>query len=220
MPDPIRKAVGATMLLAPLLGLVSAIASPALKSGSAAQLAEIARHPDRWYLYALFVTASMWLLVPAIVGLVGLVSERAPRLGLVGGALALLGALVAVGDATTELMYWQMGAPSADPAQMAALADRYESAAGSSLVFAVGGLAIVVGLALLAAALWRQRVAPAWAAAAVPVGVVVNIAGFSVNSNGVVLASNLVLVAGLGWVGHRLLVSPTTPAGRPALSPG
>jgi hypothetical protein len=218
MQDPIRKALGATMILAPLLGLVSAIASPALKSGSAAQLAEITRHPDRWYVYALFVTASMWLLVPSIVGLVGLVCRRAPRLALVGGALSLLGALVAVGDGTTELMYWQMGVPAADPAQMAALADRYENAAGSSLLFTVGGLAIIFGLAMLGAALWRLRLAPLWAAAAVPLGTIVNIVGFSLNSNSVVLVSNLVLLVGLGWVGRRLLAAPTTRVGQPALS--
>jgi hypothetical protein len=218
MPNPIRRAVAVAMFLAPLLGIVSAVASPELKSSAGAKLAEIASHSDRWYLYALFVTASMWLFVPAVVGLTGMVSGRAPRLGLLGGGLALLGALVATGDATTELMYWQMGAPGADRAQMAALADRYENAVGTSLVFTVGGLALVVGLAILAVALWRLRIAPAWAAAGLPVGAIVNIVGFAANSNAVVIVSNVVLLAAFGWIGRLLLAEP---AGHPrqALAP-
>jgi hypothetical protein len=209
MPNPIRKALAATMMLSPLLGLASAVASPSLRSSASAKLAEIAQHSDRWYLYALFVTASMWLLVAAVVGLTSMVAERAPRLALLGGGLALFGALVATGDATTELMYWQMGAPGANRVQMTALADRYENAVGSSLVFAVGGLAVIAGLAILGVALWRLRLAPSWAAAGVPVGTVVNVIGFSANSNAVVIASNLVLLATLGWIGRLQFATPT-----------
>jgi hypothetical protein len=208
MPNPFRKSVAAAMILSPLLGLVSALASPALHANATATLAEIARHSDRWYLYALFATASMWLLVPAVLGLTSLVAERAPRLSLLGGGLALLGALVATGDATTELLYWQMGAPGADRTQMAALANRYDNAAGSSLVFAVGGIAIIVGLAILAALLWRSRRAPVWAALGVPAGTILNIAGFAASSNVAVIASNLVLLATLGWIGRLLLTEP------------
>jgi hypothetical protein len=218
MPDPFRKTLAATMILAPLLGIVSAIASPPLRSGTEAQLAEITRHPDRWYVYALFITASCWLLVPAVIGLTAMLAGRAPRLSLLAGALSLLGVLVAVGDATTELMYWQMGAPGADRAQMVALSDRYDNAIGSSLVFTVGGLAVIVGLAILAVALWRERLAPAWASACLPVAAIVNIAGFSLSSNAIVTVSNVVFLVGFGWIGIRLLTAPASSAGR-ALQP-
>jgi hypothetical protein len=210
MPDPFRKAIGATMILAPLLGIVSAVASPPLRSGTEAQLAEVTQHPDRFYVYALFIMASCWLLVPAVVGVTAQLAERAPRLSLLGGALSVLGALIAVGDATTELVYWQMGAPAADRAQMVALSDRYDDATGSSLVFTIGGLAVVVGLALLAVALWRHGLTPVWVAACLPAGAIVNIAGFSVSSNAVVLVSNVVFLAGFGWIGGRLLTTATT----------
>jgi len=213
MPDAIRKALGVTMILAPVLGVVSAVAAPPLRSSTSAGLAEIARHQDRWYVYALFISASMWLLVPAIVGLIGMVAGRAPRLTLLGGALALFGALVATGDAMTELMYWQIGAPGADRAQMVALSDRYENATGTSLIFTAGGLAVIAGLAILAGLLWRLRLAPPWAAFGVPLGAVVNIVGFTLNDNAVVTVSNLVLLAALGWIGRILLAAPR-PAGR------
>jgi hypothetical protein len=219
MPNQIRRAVGVAMILSPLLALVSAFASPALRASASGKLAEIAQHSDRWYLYALLGTVSMWLFVPAVVGLTSMVSARAARLSLVGGGLALLGALVATGDATTELMYWQMGAPGADRAQMAALAERYEHAAGSSLVFAVGGLALIIGLLLLGVALRRLRLAPAWAALGVPVGVIVNIVGFSSNSNALVIASNVVLLAALGRIGLLWLWPDQAGRPQPVLKP-
>jgi hypothetical protein len=218
MPNLTRKTCGAAMILAPLLGLASAIAAPPLKSSAGAKLAEIVRHQDRWYLYALLITISSWLLVPAVLGLIGIASERAPRLSLIGGGLALLGVLVAVGDATVELMYWQMGAAGADRAQMAALADRYENAAGSSLLFAIGGLALIVGLVLLAIALWRTSAAPAWAAAGIPVGVILNIVALSSSNTALVIASNVVLLATLGWIG-RIVVAERAPDRRPLSQP-
>jgi hypothetical protein len=196
------------MILAPLLALASALVAPALKGSTAAKLAEIADHHDRWYAYALLITVSGWLLVPAVLGLFWMVCARAPRLGLIGGALTLLGAVIAIGDATVELMYWQMGAPGADRTQMAALADRYENAAGSSLIFTIGGLALIFGLVLLAIALWRTRTAPAWAAAGIPLGAVVNVAGFSANNTGLVIASNVVLLAALSRIGRLVFVDP------------
>jgi hypothetical protein len=208
MPNLTRRILGAAMILAPLLALASALVAPALKGRAGAKLAEIANHQDRWYLYALFITVSGWLLVPAVLGLIGSVSERAPRLGLIGGALALLGAVTAIGDATVELMYWQMGAPGGDPAQMAALADRYENATGSSLIFTIGGLALISGLALLAIALWRTRTAPIWAAVGIPLATVLNIAGLSGNSNALVIASDIMLLAALGWIGRLVFTHP------------
>jgi hypothetical protein len=198
------------MIVSPLLGLVSALTSPPLRSSTSAKLAEISSHPDRFYLYALFITASMWLLVPAVLGLTSMVAERRPRLSLVGGALALFGALVATGDATTELLYWQMGAVGANRGQMVALAHRYETAAGSSLIFALGGLGVIIGFAILAGLLWRTHVAPAWAAVGIPAGVLINVVGFSASSDALVIASNLVLLATLGWIGRLLLNEPGT----------
>lgn len=218
MTNLTRKTCGAAMILAPLLGLASAISAPPLKTSAGAQLAEIARHQDRWYLYALFITISSWLLVPAVLGLIGLVSARAPRLSLIGGGLALLGVLVAIGDATVELMYWQMGAAGADRVQMAALAERYQNAAGSSLLFTIGGLAVIAGLVLLAIALWRTGAAPAWAAAGIPVGVVLNIIALSSSNGALVIASNVVLLATLGWIGRIVLAEPA-PYRRPLSQP-
>ncbi|HZP72918.1 MAG TPA: DUF4386 family protein [Gaiellaceae bacterium] len=216
MSKPAKNICGVAMVLAPLLGIASAIASPALQGSDSAKLAEIASHPDRWYLYALFITASSWLFVPAVLALIDILSERSPRLGLVGGGLALLGVLIAIGDGTCELMYWQMGARGADRPQMAALARRFETATGSSQLFTIGGLALIIGLVLLAVALWRTDAVPALAALGLPAGAALNIAGFSSNNNALVIASNAVLLAALGWIASVYLASASE---RQATSP-
>ena len=123
-------------------------------------------------------------------------AERSPRLAHIGGTLSLFGALVAVGDSMSQLMIWQMGADGANRAQMAALLHRFDNVAGASLVFALGGLAIVIGMVLLSIALYRSRTAPAWAAAALVAGMVLNIVGFSSASTGVLIFSAVVLLAG------------------------
>jgi hypothetical protein len=103
--------------------------------------------------------------------------------------------LVAIGDAATELMYWQMGSPEANHDQMAALADRFESANGSSVIYSIGGLAVIVGTLLVAIGLWRTRVVPRWVGVGLVVGMVANIVGFGSASQPVLVASYVVLLA-------------------------
>jgi len=193
-----RVTFAGALLLAPIANLVSTLVSPPLRSTEAASLAEVVRHPDRFYLFTFFVSIGSMLLVPALLGVMRLVRGRSPFLAYVGGALAQLGVLVAIGDSMTQLVFWQMGTPGLDRAQMATLAHRYESAPGSSLFFAVGGLALVAGLVLLAAGLWRARVAPRWTALSLPASAVLNIAGFSAHSIPLLAASCVVMLAGMG----------------------
>jgi hypothetical protein len=200
-----RYALGGSMIGSALLMLGASVASPAIKSNETAQIAVIAQHPARYYLFTILILGSSMLLVPALIGLMRITAERSPRLSNIGGALSLLGALVAVGDSTSQLVIWQMGARGADRAQMAALLHRYDNVAGASVLFSVGGLSVVVGVLLLSIALYRAKAAPAWAAAGVLAGTVLNVVGFSASSVGILIVSSVVLLAALGWIGWQLL---------------
>lgn len=206
-----RSALAAALVLAPLTGLVAAVAHPALKATVAEQIAAIAAHPGRFYVYALFILLSQYLLVPAIFGVMALLRERAPRWTFIAGAVVQTGLLVAIGDAATELVSWQMGAPGADRAQMVALSGRYENTAGSSLIYAIGGLATLVGIALISVALWRTRVAPRWTAVALLAGTVANVVGFSTGQP-VLIASYVVLLVSFVPMAQRLISVPTAMA--------
>ena len=216
LSDPARFArtvLGGSMIGAAVLMLGASLAWPAIKSDEAAQLAVIAQHPTRYYLCTILILGSSMLLVPALIGLMRMSVERSPVLSNLGGALSLLGALVAVGDSASQLVIWQMGARGADRAQMAALLHRFDNVAGSALVFTVGGLTIVVGIVLLSIALYRARAVPAWTSVGLVAGMVLNIVGFSAGSAGVLIVSSVVLLASLGWIGWQVLAGDRGSAG-------
>src|SRR3954464_12907235 len=108
------------LILAPLFALASAAVAPALKTDEGAQLDVIAQHPDRWYWFTLLLLIGSILLVPALLGIAAVVRQRSRRLGDLGGGLAVLGAVVAIGDVMSQFVSWQMVAKGADHAQMAA----------------------------------------------------------------------------------------------------
>jgi hypothetical protein len=192
-----------TLVLAPLFALASALVAPPLKSDAREQIAVIAAHPERWYWFTLLLLVGSILLVPALLWIIGLVRTRAPRLADVGGALALLGAVIAVGDVMTQFLSWQMVKGDADPAQMAALLDRFQNAGGVAIVFSVGGLSVLIGCVLLTIGIIRHHLAPTWAALGFSLAVVVNIVGFTSASNAVVAASWGLLLVSMGGLAAR-----------------
>jgi hypothetical protein len=188
------------LVAAPLFFLFSGLAVPALKSGDNAQLALIAAHPTGWYLFTLFSIVGSLFLVPAAAALMNATRDGAARSAIIGGGLLQLGAYVALIDSATQLVYWKMGRPVADRAAMASLLHRYENAPAASIIFAVGALALVAGSVLLAVALTRTRIAPLWAGALLPLGMVANIAAFVGSSRLLLIASSVALLVPLGFV--------------------
>jgi hypothetical protein len=189
-----------SLVVVPILFALSGIAVPALKSGEVAQVALIAAHPTGWYLFTICSLLGSAALIPASIAMMQMTRLASPFCAIAGAGLLAVGGLVALSDSATQLVYWQMGTKGADPAQMAALIHRYENAAGASAIFMLGALAFVVGSVLVAAALVRAKAAPAWAAVLVPAGLVLNIASFVGSSRLLLIASSLVLLAGLGRV--------------------
>ena len=203
-----RAAAAASLITAPLLGLVAACAWPPLRSGERAQIAAISAQPDRWYIFSLFILLSSIMLVPAMLALMRLLGHTRPAWALIAGSLAELGILIGIGDSATQLVFWQMGAPGASLGQMAALATRYDSAPGAALIFMIGGLATVCGTLLLSAGLWRTHAIPAWTAVAIPAATIANIVGLSANSVPITIASFALLLAAFGRIAVIVRSSP------------
>ncbi len=189
-----RILLAAACVAAPLTGLVAALVTPALRTTASAELSAASAQPGRFYLYAICMLLSGYLLVPAVFALVELVRPARPGWALVAGVIAQTGMLVAVGDAAVELMFWQMGQPGADPGQMTALADRYDAAPGAALVYTIGGLATLVGVVMLGVLLWQSRALSLGAAVALPIGALANVVGFSIASQALLAGSYLILL--------------------------
>lgn len=209
-PRAARLALASALIAAPLLWLAAEAVSPKLAAHSSEQLSIIGQHPDRWYTYTLLLIVGTMVFVPAVIALVRL-GSGSPRLAAIGGTMLGLGTLVAIGDAMSQLMIWQMVGHGADRHQMAALIDRFDNSGGNSAVFGVGGLAFLVGTILLSIALLRSRRTPAWATVLFALGIVLQLVGFTANSVALIMVSSVILVAGMSRQAMSLLASPANP---------
>jgi hypothetical protein len=127
----------------------------------------------------------------------------------VGGGLAVLGSLIAIGDVMSQFVSWQMVAGSANHDQMASLLHRFDNAAGVGVVFSVGGLSVLIGVVILTVGLIRTRVAPAWAAIGLSLATLLNIVAFGSASAVGVAASWVVLLVAMGYIGRSTFARGT-----------
>jgi Domain of unknown function (DUF4386) len=208
--DTIRtSAAGLSLILSPLLLTAAFVILPTTASDPNTALDVIARQPTRWYLFGLLQVLSYLLLVPATLGLVHLAHRRSPAWANVGGALAVLGAITSVAD--TRLWVFaqqQMATPAADRPQMVALLHRLDQAMSASLPFILGALALMIGTVVLAIGLHRSRAVPAPAAAAIGVGMIGTLAAWFAGSQPALITTSILLLAGYGWIGVKLLRHP------------
>jgi len=154
-----------------------------------------------------------------VLGLMYMVRDRSAALGNIGGSLAVIGILVGVGDAVSQLFIWQMVSPGADRAHMVALLTRFDNAGGAAIIFRIGGPALVIGTVILSIALIRARAVPAWAAVGMAIGTFLNIAGFVAGSTLIVVVSSVLLVIALGWIGRLVLASSDQEWEQPSAQP-
>ncbi|MDQ4040299.1 MAG: hypothetical protein M3141_00950 [Actinomycetota bacterium] len=201
-----RKIVAGTcMILAPALFLVSAILAPSSDNDAGAILGAVADHPDRFYISTVIGIAGSVLLVPALLGLMHMLREREVAFGHVGGGLALLGAVVSMLFWGMALMQWQMVRGTGDRAEMTALLDRYMDTAGTA-VFFFFGLALTIGLIVLALGLWRASAVHWSTAGALALGAVVLQIAFFVGTEAAwFVAATAILLVAFATVGRMVL---------------
>jgi hypothetical protein len=192
------------MIGAPVAFLAGTLVHPGLDNGASAQLELIATHPDRWYLTHVLGAVAVVLFVPAVLGAVQLVRERAPLLGPMGGGLALLGLLGWTGIVTVYgLVAWQM--PGGDPGEMAALFHRINHSAGVVVPLRLGSMCMVAGMVMLAIGAARARVAGPWSALFWAAGFPLFAAGGLTAQVWLLTAGTASMAIGLGSVGLSLL---------------
>jgi len=205
-PHRFRKTVaGACMMSAPALGLVGFIVSPGLDTGAGGQLATIAAHRDEWFISEMLVLAGLVALVPAILGLMHMLREREAGIGHLGGGLAMIGTLAAVGSSAVAFVMWQMAAAAADRGEMVSLLNRVDDTTATFVLFFAAVFALPAGLVVLAFGLVRAHAVHRAMAGAVALGAVVAAIGFAAATMWMLIAGYALLMVGLGAIGNMVL---------------
>lgn len=205
VPGWLTRLAAAGLVAGPLLMLAGHLLTPPHDSDTASELASVAAHPGAYLAAALAGLAGVAAFIPGLLALALLVGDRrGGRIGVILTGLGLVGFAALLGTGIVTLAM-----PDGDPRQMAALVDAYEGGAAFNVVIALFVLGFNLGLIVCAVALWRRRAVPVWAAAAVPLAVVLFATdlGYAVTAVGFVA-----LAVGLGAAALRLRDGAATAA--------
>jgi hypothetical protein len=194
-----RTLAGLCCFAAPATLLLTLLVHPG--DGSGGLVTTVADEPGRIQAAALLTMLSAVLFVPALVGIAHLVRGRGVVLVHLGVALMIVGAIGHAVFAGFQIVLAGALQRGVDQDQLSAMVDA-TPVAGFVVVLVSFLLGFFPGLLLLAAALWRSKVGPAWA----PLGLVaMAVADFVPMSGGrlvaaVVPALGVVGFGALGWV--------------------
>jgi hypothetical protein len=197
-----RRATAAALVIAPALLLVDNILHPKEfeRGNEAEQLREIAAHADRWQLAHALGFVAIIVFAAAVLGLAFLVRRRQPRLGLVGGALGIVGLMSLVATITLDGYTWgvlgEVSGRQGVDLDTTATALHEVQQSDWSLVYYVPGVVFIAGFVALGIGTVRQGAVPAWAAALLALGGLLAALETVVISNAYFIIASAVLLAG------------------------
>jgi hypothetical protein len=197
-----RRATAASLVIAPAIFLADNLLHPKefRRDHEAAQLERIADNYTRWQLAHALGFLAIILFAAATLGLAFYVGRRRPRLGLVGGALGVVGLMGLAAVITIDGYTWGvLGGVARDPnVDQATLQRALHEVQQSdwSLVYYIVPTAFIIGLVSLS--LWSSAFAdiPRPAAALLALGVILTGIETAVTSNAYFIASAAVLLGG------------------------
>jgi hypothetical protein len=200
-----RTLAGICLITQPFINLISVAISPRQSTNTSEQLATIGAHPTRFLIANLLDLLWLFLLIPAVLGLVHLLRTRGSLLGHIGGGFVLAGAVG--GAAYRGVNLGQLQVAESDLNQGQVLAAFGQASLGSIVVVLISALGLFIGYALLAGGLWRTRAAPRWASGLIVAFLVVDIIGLAAagGNKGVLLVAHTLFLVGQGWIGVKVL---------------
>ena len=208
-----RTAMGLCLIAGPLTALIGGLVAPwEGTDDTVAWLQVLVENPIRGQIGAVLFYLAYVLIAVSIFGMVHLLRSRAVVLGHIAGALAIWGWVTMPGLLVSDFYDLSL-AESFGPEQGATIVDRTDEYVGSAIV-GIPVLLGMVGLLLLAVALWRAGLAPTW----VPLVLVIGFAAGFYDAYSLIFFTvwwALWLVA-LGYVGLKVLRMPDEEWERPA----
>ena len=200
-----KAACGSCLIAAPTLLLVGGLLHPKETTDPARQYEIVSNSADRWELAHWIITASMLLMVGAVLGLAHLLHKQRPAEGILGGAVALVGALALFAVAAAEtLVIPELGRST--EAGAAALYERiFEFGSTRWTVLLVAVLLLPIGLVAMSYGLYRAQVAPKWAAGTLGLGALLFAVALPTGSAVVFAIGLAAMVIGMAPIGWKVL---------------
>jgi hypothetical protein len=195
-----RRMTALALILGPALFLLDNILHPKefRRGHEAEQLGEIGYHYQRWQVAHGIGLLSACILTAALLGLAFHVRRSQPTLGLIGGALAVVGAIgLGAGFAIDGFTWGTLGAISTErKTQFGTVEHALHTVQYSHWLIPYYGLIGLWIAGVVVLAIGVNRTAPLWAAALLGVGgLLVGIEG-AVTENWYFIASSIVLLIG------------------------
>jgi Domain of unknown function (DUF4386) len=183
-----RTLVGLAFILGPALMLIASIISPDTNNDNKLkELDTVAAHKSAFITGALIDLVATIVLLAASVGVIHLFRGRRVTLGQIAGSLLLVGTGASFAFyAFTIIEYEMVNQPGLNRQALATYLHKANMTASGAPIFILFLLGIVLGLILLAIALWRSDLIPRWAAALIVVGGVLAFAGGQNKAAGIV----------------------------------
>ena len=202
----------AALLAAPVVVIAAVLIQPTLSSDASTQVTALTSHHQAMITGMTLSIIAVVLLIAGTLWLALALAPRAPRLALAGAVLGVLGALVVLFENSVDAAAPAI-ASGLGHAQATAMLERVHSGA----IAAAEPLALLggIGVALLGVAALKAG-APRWAAAAIAVGALGQVAGFATSTKALVITSFAILFAGF-LPAVRALRTPSRP--HPAAEP-
>jgi hypothetical protein len=167
-----RTLTGLALIVGPLLMLAAGIISPDTDNDNKVkELNSIAAHKSGYIIGSVLFLLSTLVLLAASVGIIHLFRGRRVTLGQIAGSLLLIGTATTFAFYAFSVAEYEMvNQKGLDRAVLADYLHKANNTAAGAPIFILFLLGIVLGLILLAVALWRSGLVPKWAAALILVG--------------------------------------------------
>jgi hypothetical protein len=199
----LKTICGFCLVLAPAALVAGGALHPEETADAARQFEIIAADVGQWELAHWIISASMLLMMGAVVGLAHLLHERRPAEGIIGGAATMVGvmALFAVASAEAAITP-EFGRPD-----LTGAAQLYERVAegGAIWVLLVPVLLLPLGLILMSYGMYRARVAMTWVVGCIAVGSAAFAVSLPTGSPLAFVIGSVLMFAGLARVGWSVL---------------
>jgi hypothetical protein len=204
--ERLRKALcGSCLIAAPALLLVGGLLHPTETTDPVRQFEIISSSADRWELAHWFITASMLLMVGAVLGLAHQLHEQRSAEGILGGAVALAGVLALFAVAVAETVVVTELGRSREPGAAALYERIFEFGSTRWTVLLVMVLLLPVGLVAMSYGLYRARLAPTWTTGALGFGALLFAVSLPTGSAVVFAVGLAAMVVGMAPIGWKVL---------------